>query len=139
MTDIIIKDVDGRTVVIDDKVLAEAVFRSGTTIYGVDFASIRQFRMEYRRRNGPDPITPDTIKKTFNKEILDFQQQAMLLAGWQDQKHRADKIREALTAVHENATICPAPPDTCIDPKSCLCPTCRLCCADNWKASDPTA
>jgi len=68
MTNIIIKEIDGFTRVINKQNIISAFFDDNIIIAGMDIHTILEMRYQYFKKGGKLPITSDSVKEIFNHE-----------------------------------------------------------------------
>lgn len=65
---VLMKDIDGKTVVLKISDLSAYFMTNGVIVYGMNIKTIAALRSEYIKLGGPINITPESVKETFNKK-----------------------------------------------------------------------
>lgn len=64
---VLMKDIDGKTVVLKTSDLTDYFLSHLLTIYGMNLDTIEALRHEYIARGGSINMTPDTVREIFRK------------------------------------------------------------------------
>ena len=65
MSNVILEDVNGKMVIIDDDEICKRMTERGFTLYGMELDAIREFRHQYMAKGGPVPITRKRVVEVF--------------------------------------------------------------------------
>ena len=64
---VLLKDIDGKTVVLKTADLTDYFLSNLSEIYGMNQATIAALRNEYIKLGGSLTMTPDTVRETFSR------------------------------------------------------------------------
>lgn len=65
-----VKDANGNWVVLNFSDLVKMLNKNDFKIFGIDIYGVLELRKEYLMRNGPLPITPESVRETFDNSLV---------------------------------------------------------------------